>query len=540
MDHAEILRLMVALTRSDGRAEAAARLARHVGAEELIIFIRDDEVGKLLPAPGFRQTLPTATAWRRFLDRCGPENVATGELAYPTDEVRRTVLAATGSDGTVAALLGGDPKPEAALAVAAALPLLATALGSERHMRMYQAQAALARQAAEQSRLLAASLDRARLALRKALFEAEAANRAKDEFLAALSHELRTPLNPALLTAGSMENDPSLDPETRANAAVIRRSVELEARLIDDLLDLTRITHGKLGLVKSRVDVHSVLEATKEVFAGEGNIHAPIEWDLSAPEHHVEGDAVRLQQVFWNIVKNARKFTARSGMIRVLTRNEEAGKISVRVTDTGVGIRPELLPRIFEAFEQDKTSPHRFGGLGLGLAIARALVELHGGTIRAESEGPGRGATFTVTLATVAASLPEPAAVMAANEPACSLRLLLVEDHDSTREVLARVLSREGHSVRVASTGREALAVLSEDQRFDVLLADIGLPDQSGFDLMRIVSERYRIPGVALSGYGMEEDLAHSRAAGFLAHLVKPVQFGQVRATLRQIARSLA
>jgi signal transduction histidine kinase/CheY-like chemotaxis protein len=540
MDHSEILSLMIALTRPDGRVEAAARLARYVGAEEMIIFIRDDEVEKLLPAPGFRQTLPAATAWRRFLERCRPQTVASGEVAYPTAEIRRKVLAVTGSDGTVAALLGGDPKPEAALAVAPALPLLATALGSERHMRLYEAQAALARQAAEQSRLLAASLDRARLALRKALLEAEAANRAKDEFLAALSHELRTPLNPALITAGSMENDPSLDPETRVNAGIIRRSVELEARLIDDLLDLTRITHGKLGLVKSWVDVHAVLESTKEVFAGEGNIHAPIEWDLSAREHHVEGDAVRLQQVFWNIVKNALKFTAKSGSIKVVTRNEEAGKIAVRVTDTGIGIKPELLPRIFEAFEQDKSNPHRFGGLGLGLAIARALVELHGGTIRAESEGPGRGATFTVTLDTVEAHISAPPAVATPNEPECSLRLLLVEDHDSTREVLARVLGRDGHSVSVASTGREALAVLEEDQRFDVVLADIGLPDQSGFDLMRIVSERYRIPGVALSGYGMEEDLAHSRAAGFLAHLVKPVQFAQVRATLRQIARSRA
>jgi signal transduction histidine kinase len=229
---------------------------------------------------------------------------------------------------------------------------------------------------------------------------AESANAAKDRFLAALSHELRTPLTPVLLWAGGMANDPSLPPEIAEGLQMVCRNVELEARLIDDLLDLTRITRGKLKLHLRKSDAHEFLGHAMEIVRDEiSSRQLKLSVDLQAADHIVLADAARLQQVFWNLLRNASKFTPERGAITVRTCNPQPQTLSVEISDTGIGIVPEYLDKVFDAFEQ--AGPRR-EGLGLGLAISKAIVEMHHGSIRAFSEGPGKGARFVIDLQTAA------------------------------------------------------------------------------------------------------------------------------------------
>jgi PAS domain S-box-containing protein len=233
---------------------------------------------------------------------------------------------------------------------------------------------------------------------------AEAANQAKDTFLAALSHELRTPLTPILLTATDLAGDPSLSTEAREEMEMICRNVQLEARLIDDLLDVTRITRGKLALAPSRISLHEVVEkALKVVRPDTANRKLQIQVSLEAQHDAVWGDPDRLQQVFWNLLKNAIKFTPDGGSITLRSSNSAANVISISVLDTGRGISPQALGSIFDPFDQGTLNGrHSFGGLGLGLAISKGVVDLHGGKLTAESDGEGKGAVFTVELPTPA------------------------------------------------------------------------------------------------------------------------------------------
>ena len=371
----------------------------------------------------------------------------------------------------------------------------------------------------------------------EAIAAAEAASKAKDDFLAALSHELRTPLTPVLMMASSLELDMNLPQETREQLGMMRRNVELEARIIDDLLDMTRIRLGKVSLALEVADLHELVGHTSEVvlsdFLGKG-VH--LGFTMSAERHHVLVDPARLQQVLWNLVKNAIKFTPAGGTISVTTRNDDEGRVVLSVADTGAGISAEALPKIFRAFEQgDAKGQHRFGGLGLGLAISHAIVVAHGGTILGESSGVGMGATFSVSLETVDA----PAAFTQASEsqsaPVRALRLLIVEDHETTRAVLTQLLKKHGHSVAAVGTVQAALSAFAAEH-FDVVVSDLGLPDGSGLDLMREVQRLRPVPAIALSGYGMEGDLLETKAAGFSAHLVKPVNIMRLRLLIEQLA----
>ena len=373
-------------------------------------------------------------------------------------------------------------------------------------------------------------------ALRNALQETQRSARAKDDFLAALSHELRTPLTPVLMMATALGDDPTLPPEARDQLGMMRRNIELEARLIDDLLDLTRISHGKLAIVPVITDVHEVLNHTAEIVLSDRlGKDVSIVFTQEAVRHYTLADPTRLQQVFWNLIKNAIKFTPSGGSITVSTRNDADGRIIMTVADTGVGISAEALPHIFKAFEQgDVAGRHRYGGLGLGLAISKAIMEAHDGTIRVESAGQNRGATFTVTLASVDAPTASSCDPAARSGPLRSLRLLLVEDHETTRTVLANLLERRGHQITTASTINEALTAYAAKQ-FDAVISDLGLPDGNGLDLMREIQRQRPVPAIALSGYGMEEDVRRTREAGFSAHLVKPVNLEQLRQLIDQI-----
>ena len=370
--------------------------------------------------------------------------------------------------------------------------------------------------------------------LRVAMLEIERASRAKDDFLAALSHELRTPLTPVLLTAAALESDPALPDEVREQLGMMRRNIELEARLIDDLLDLTRIGRGKLSIAKVVADIHELIGHTAEIVrSDELGKQVRIVFILDAARHHTLGDPARLQQVFWNLLKNALKFTPSGGTITVSTQNVERDGIAVTFEDTGIGISAETMPHIFRAFEQgDVAGQHRYGGLGL--ASSRAVIGVHGGTISAQSEGTDLGAKFTVSLATVDAPAPAANASSPNPTPARALRLLIVEDHDATRTVLARLITRSGHHIAAFGTMREARAAFAAE-RFDAVISDLGLPDGSGLDLMREIQHQRPVPGIALSGYGMEEDLGQTKKAGFFAHLVKPVNLDHLRLLLEQI-----
>jgi signal transduction histidine kinase len=375
---------------------------------------------------------------------------------------------------------------------------------------------------------------------------AERASSAKDEFLAALSHELRTPLNPVLLLATEAASNPLLPSGVRGDFDQIARHVMLEARLIDDLLDLTRITRGKLSLDLRVVDAHEALQqalATTQTDIDEK--HQVMKLDLRATRCAVSADAVRLQQVLWNVLKNAAKFTPAYGSLTVVTKNE-GDRLLIRITDTGVGMEPEELSRVFETFVQGNharpNSGHRFGGLGLGLAISRMLMELHGAEITATSAGAGTGSTFTLSFPLVEApsASAHPAVPVRPNlaRPGeASKRLLLVEDHAATRLSLTRLLERRGYQVDAAGSLAQARE-LAGRKAFDLVLSDIGLPDGNGYELMAGLRDRAGLTGIALSGYGMEADVAQSKEAGFSAHLTKPVSVQALDTVLASVSHS--
>jgi PAS domain S-box-containing protein len=384
---------------------------------------------------------------------------------------------------------------------------------------------------------------RAEAVLREAKEAAERASRSKDDFLAALSHELRTPLNPVLLIASDAATDAKLPEKTRADFEMIRRNVELEARLIDDLLDLTRIVRGKLLLEKRPLDVRAVLQDAVAIVQPDAElkkIGLTLDWGTGPAI--VLGDAVRLQQIFWNVLKNAVKFTPEHGQITVEVRLlGENGNIAIKIMDTGIGLSSNEINHIFEAFAQGdhagRSGSHQFGGLGLGLAISRMLVELHAGVIYAASAGRDQGATFTIEFP----ALPTPATDGNGDNSAAKVgpitnnnfncpvknqtgqRVLLVEDHEPTRQALAFLLSRRGYKVVAALSVAEA-RTRAQLEPFDLVVSDIGLPDGDGYALMRELRDAHGLKGIALSGYGMEQDVAQGKSAGFVAYLVKPVR----------------
>jgi two-component system CheB/CheR fusion protein len=385
---------------------------------------------------------------------------------------------------------------------------------------------------------------RAEEALLQAKEQAEAASAAKDQFLASLSHELRTPLTPVLAAVSLLERNNHLEAESREDVQMIRRNVELEARLIDDLLDLTRIVRGKLELRPKLVDVRQILQHAVDICMPDfktKDLHVSL--PCISERYWVNADSARLQQVFWNLIKNAVKFTPEGGCVGIRCFYSAEQQIVLEVTDSGMGIDPAVLPRIFNAFEQGgRAITRQFGGLGLGLAISKAIVELHGGSIVAESSGLGKGSTFRVTLPAAKPveplTSPVPAEEATPTPPAAAtdgVSILLVEDHPDTAATLARRLRASGYKVDTATTVQTALQA-AQRQHFDLLISDVALPDGSGLDLFRQLRAKHAaLQGIAISGYGMEEDIRRSQESGFAEHLVKPLDLKRLEAAIAQL-----
>jgi PAS domain S-box-containing protein len=374
--------------------------------------------------------------------------------------------------------------------------------------------------------------------LRQAKEAAESINHAKDRLLAVLSHELRTPLTPALGAVQMMAAIPDLPEELRMFIDIIQRNIEVETQLIDDLLDLTWLQQGTVEIQCESLDLHLLLEQVAEFCRHEiEGKEMQLQMQLHALRHRVKGDHARLQQSFRNIIANAVKFTPEGGTIVIRTGNSGPGTIRVEIEDNGIGIDQSSLNRIFDPFEQEEQTIYRhYGGLGLGLAISRALIELHGGRVSVRSAGKDRGTTFVVELAMEEAEVPlnqqsPPPDQSSGRVP---VRILIVDDHADTSMVMKLLLERRGYTVLTADSVHSALAVAASEG-FDLLVSDIGLPDGSGHELIEQLKAYRTVPSIALSGFGMEEDIRRSKEAGFDEHMTKPVSFQQLHEVIERL-----
>ncbi|MBW4441448.1 MAG: response regulator [Plectolyngbya sp. WJT66-NPBG17] len=376
--------------------------------------------------------------------------------------------------------------------------------------------------------------------------QAEAANRVKDEFLAVLSHELRTPLNPILGWTKLLQKQ-QLKPEKAAIALdTIERNAKLQAQLIEDLLDISRIVRGKLTQNTTAIDLKTVvLAAIQTVSLAAEAKQIEIETTIEAEVGQLLGDAGRLQQVVWNLLSNAVKFTPEGGRVKVILTGEDSDQAKIIIRDTGKGIAADALPFVFDRFwQEDSTNTRQFGGLGLGLAISRQIVELHGGTITAESVGEGQGATFTVRLP-LRAPVPVPVPIrlsVSENSTLEGLRILLVDDSPDSREYAKFVLSEAGSEVTGVDSAEAALEALSQ-QIPDAIVCDIGLPEINGYELIRQIRARPieqggKIPAIALTSYAGDYDQRRAISAGFQQHLSKPVEPEQLVKSIAAICPS--
>lgn len=534
----DTLRLAVALADAAGRFAAAQRLAAYVGADALVILVEDEEVAAFVPASGF-PTLPGGAGWRDLLASVRRPGLHSGVVSFPTPEAAAHALALAGP-GVALVFIGGTPDAAIIEELGSMTPLIASTLRAEQDASAARGDQRVALHHAREAAALAVALDAARSQLERALHaledrtraldqareRAEAAVRAKDEFLAMLGHELRNPLSP-ILTALQLLR---LKGQVGREHEIIERQVSNLVRLVDDLLDVSRLTTGKIELRRELIEVSDVaaraIEMVSPMLERKRQV---LSVEIPARGLIVEGDPARLAQVFANLLTNAAKYSDEGTRI-ALQATEADAHVRIVVADEGIGISCEMLDRVFDLFEQQRQAIDRSqGGLGLGLAIVRSLVTLHGGTVRASSKGEGQGAEFVVELPLAAGPhAPVPhrrtarATVGAAGSPA---RVLLVDDNRDALTLLADALSAVGYQVQSAHDGPEALNVAAAFKP-QVAVLDIGLPIMDGYELatrLRAMAGLNGLRLIAVTGYGQESDQRRSERAGFGAHLIKPV-----------------
>jgi signal transduction histidine kinase/CheY-like chemotaxis protein len=520
------------------RAQAAQALASHLGAESLALYVVDPALGVMLPAAGMPKTVTGGPRWRAFLERCLREDGFSAIVDWPAGSERPAVALASG--GAAFILAGGNAAGVPLDGLRAQLPMLAALLVSEQKLSIERAEAAQARDAAARSGTLAKALDTSRASIAALNLQLRREHERKDEFLAMLAHELRNPLSPLVNSIELLRHGSVRDKAGMHQLDVMSRQLIQLTRLVEDLLDVSRVSRGQIQLRRELLSLDGILADSVEavrpaIEAREQQLQAA----ERGPELYVNGDRVRLTQVFANLLHNASKYTGRGGRISISTV-ADTGRASVVIRDNGAGIPPDMLSTIFELFAQVPGSLDRAqGGLGIGLTLARTLIGLHGGQVSAHSVGTGHGSTFTVTLPLVEGQRPashrSPEPAVAAPESR-SLRVLVVDDNEDAAESLAEVVRLMGAGAMVAHDGPRALEA-ARSYSPELIFLDIGLPGWDGYE----TAQRLRaLPGprakiYALTGYGTAQDKQRTVQAGFDAHLVKPVD----PASIQQILSAL-
>jgi signal transduction histidine kinase/CheY-like chemotaxis protein len=505
------------------RQRSAAWLAAVVGAEELLAFVTDREVEALVPAPGFPQTIRGGPSWVEFLASSTRAERSAGCVEMPVGTTRTAV--SLHSHGLVLVLVGGAPQPDMIDAVVALLPMVAQALTNELRVQFAEAAAEATEQSARRVLDLVHALEEAWAQAWELNAQLTDEHRQRDNFLAMLAHELRNPLAPLVTSLAVLRLSGTTGAHVQLD--IMERQLRQLSRLVDDLLDVSRVKHGKIELRNEPVRLADVLAGAIESSRPTLDTRAHVVQALIPDDPwFVNGDAVRLMQIFSNLLHNAAKYTNPGGRIAI-SMSRDAETVVVRVTDNGVGIDPQMLPTVFDLFVQAPVSFDRCqGGLGIGLTLVRSLVELHHGTVVAESAGRGKGSTFEVRLPLldVGSGSIQPVPAARALMSTESVSVLVVDDNRDLTESLAMLLRTMGHRVGTAHSGLHALE-MARDLDPDLVLLDIGLPDMDGYEAGRRLRNviRHNTPLVAMTGYGSSEDRQRSSEAGFDAHMVKPV-----------------
>ena len=516
-------------------------LAEHLKVKRILIFTRDRQTDTFLLAYGISPDSDRTLDWKEFLGSCITDGTASTDFREPKTGETISVFGLSDLEGQcILVFFGGRPEEDEILALQVLLPFLCPKLADERVIREIAAhesdaveKGAIAGGDTRYQELLA-TYERTKRELiyrREAENKLRVADRRKDEFIATVSHELRTPLNAVLGWAEVLRIKAAKDPSMQKGVDAIIRSAKSQANLISELLDTSTIVVGKLVLHLEPVDLADVLERaceTVEPLAQQKNIRIHMDVDL---RETLNGDSTRLRQVFWNLLCNAVKFTQDGGMITVKASCDEMFS-SVIVTDNGLGIEADFLPYVFDRFRQaDASLRRKYGGLGLGLAIAKQFIEMHGGTISVSSEGIGKGTSFAVRLPHAASALSN-----IAGSPSTSklnpvdlktTRILVVDDDPDARELTAKTLQDFGAYVKVLASPIDALSLL-EEEHLDLLISDIAMPYLDGITFIeRIRSfknpDRAKIPALALTAFSDAAQIRMARASGFNMVLTKPV-----------------
>jgi signal transduction histidine kinase/ActR/RegA family two-component response regulator len=552
----QLVSIFIDLQRPDARCVAASQLARYAGVAQVLIFGKDAEVGIFLPAPGLPQTMRAGGRWQDFLRRCADAGSAEASLPSAESEADTPVWGQCDARGNVIIVfLGAEPAAPARTAITALLPLLGAKLAGELAELAAAGLAAAARESHRRASELNAALDVSRRELQSAYQrvetelvsrrEAEAklrdADRRKDEFLAMLAHELRNPLAPIGMAAKILRLGQTTPERVKQTCEIIDRQIRHMTSLLDDLLDVSRVTHGHVVLMQERLDMGAIVrDAVEQARPLVDARHHHLSLALPVQPAQVCGDSTRLVQIVTNLLNNATKYTPQGGVIE-LELTQDASTVQVFVRDNGIGIDAALLPHVFDLFVQgDRSSDRAQGGLGVGLALVKSLVERHGGSISAASAGKGAGSEFTILLPRAHEVAPTLALSQQGDTTDIpSLDILIVDDNADAADTLSMYLSTMGHHLRVAYEGHSALALAAEAAP-DVLLLDIGLPDIDGYELaqrVRTLPQTTYATLIALTGYGQHSDRERSLAAGFNHHLTKPVDVAILLRLLRSVSK---